>query len=239
MDTSFRNRLIATRDRRHSKNHPFFEMWMRGELTKEQMALYCIQHYHFVNEAVNWLAYESSQVPHRDVKRYLFENLLDEENPNDPHPDMLKDWIVECGLPPESAENGMVLPGTEGLINWGWRLVHQRPWQVALAGIFIGLESQFLDICKGLTPALQKQYGYAPGAREIRFFEEHIIADAIHSTKGFAIVEQYCDTAELQHQAVKAVEEATIKRWGYMNGIYWFALRGRVDDTPLLDEKAA
>jgi hypothetical protein len=30
------------------------------------------------------------------------------------------------------------------------------------------------------------------------------------------------------------VEEATIRRWRYMNGIYWYALHGKQDDTPSL-----
>jgi pyrroloquinoline quinone (PQQ) biosynthesis protein C len=118
------------------------------------------------------------------------------------------------------------------LQNWGWRMVYQKPWQAALAGMFIGLESQFLDICKKLVPALHKHYGYKPGAREIRFFEEHIGADEIHAGKGFAIVEKYCTTPELQELALKTVEEATIRRWRYMNGVYWFALHGREDDNP-------
>ena len=89
------------------------------------------------------------------------------------------------------------------LQNWGWRMVYQRPWQVALAGMFIGLESQFLDICKKIVPALHKHYGYKPRGREIRFFEEHVYADEIHGSKGFAIVEKYCDTPELQALAIK------------------------------------
>jgi len=28
------------------------------------------------------------------------------------------------------------------------------------------------------------------------------------------------------------VEDATIRRWRYMNNIYWYALHGREDDTP-------
>lgn len=232
MAGTFRDQLIAARDRRHSKNHPFFELWARGKLTKEQTALYCIQHHHYVTEYLNWLAYEASQAPHRDVKSYLFENLGDEEDPEDRHLDMLTDYVVACGLKRESVEPSVVLPGTEGLQNWGWRLVHQRPWQVALAGMFIGLESQFLDICKKLVPALHRHYGYAPGAHEIRFFEEHIEADARHGAGGLAIVDKHCSTPELQQQAVQAVEQATLWRWRYMNGIYWYALHGKEDDTP-------
>jgi len=30
------------------------------------------------------------------------------------------------------------------------------------------------------------------------------------------------------------VEEAAIRRWRYMNSIYWYALYGREDETPPL-----
>ncbi|MGH7829712.1 MAG: TenA family transcriptional regulator [Candidatus Binatia bacterium] len=231
---TFRDQLTAVRDKKHSKNHPFFELWARGDLTREQTALYCVQHYHFVSEFLNWLAYEASQIPHREVKSYLLENLGDEENPEDRHLDMLSDYVVACGLPREGVGQATVLPGTEALQDWGWRLVHQRPWQAALAGMLIGLESQFLDICKKIVPALHRYYGHAAGAREIRFFEKHIGADEIHGAKGFVIVEKYCVTPELKQQALKAVEDAALRRWRYMNGVYWFALHGKEDDTPEL-----
>ncbi|MEX0805408.1 MAG: iron-containing redox enzyme family protein [Candidatus Binatia bacterium] len=232
MKHSFHDELISRRDQKHSKDHPFFDLWAEGKLTKEQTALYCMQHYHYVIEYLNWMAYEASQIPHRDVKGYLFENLSDEENPQDRHLDMLTDYVKASGIPVANLEQVKVLPGTEGLQNWGWRMVYQKPWQAALAGMFIGLESQFLDICKKIVPALHQHYGWKAGAREIRFFEEHVHADEIHGAKGFAIVEKYCTTPELQELALKTVEEATQKRWRYMNSIYWFALHGKDDDTP-------
>jgi pyrroloquinoline quinone (PQQ) biosynthesis protein C len=234
MGTSFYDQLVAVRDQRHSKNHPFFDLWAQGKLTREQTAFYCTQHFHYVVEYLNWMAYEASQIPQRDVKAYLFENLGDEENPDDRHLDMLKDYVAACGVNRDKVESALVLGGTDALQNWGWRLVYQKPWQAAVAGMFIGLESQFLDICKKIVPALHEHYGHRPGAREIRFFEEHIHADEVHGAKGFAIVEKYCDTPGLQNLALKAVEEATVRRWRYMNNIYWYALHGKEDDTPSL-----
>jgi pyrroloquinoline quinone (PQQ) biosynthesis protein C len=194
-----------------------------------------MQHFHFVGEYLNWMAYEASQIRERDVKAYLFENLGDEESPGDRHLDMLLDYVVSCGLSRESVEEAQVLADTEALQNWGWRLVYQRPWQIALAGMFIGLESQFTDICKKIVPALHQHYGYTPGARPIRFFEHHIGADEIHAAKGLAIVERYCSSAQLKEEAHKIVQDATRKRWAYMNGIYWYALHGKEDDTPSVE----
>ena len=184
----FGDELIAVRDAKHSRNHPFFEKWARGELTPEQTAIYCTQHYHYVSDYLDWMAYEASQVPHRDAKAFLYENLGDEENPDDRHLDMLKDYVGASGLPRDCVDDYRVLPSTEGLQNWGWRVVYQRRWQAALAAMFVGLESQFLGICEKVVPALREHYGYAPGAREIRFFEEHIEADALHGSKGLALV---------------------------------------------------
>lgn len=232
--TNFHDQLVLARDKQHSKNHPFFELWAQGKLTKQQTAIYCLQHYHYVGEFLNWLAYEASQIPVRAVKNYLYENLGDEENPDDRHLDMLKDYVAASGLERDDVEGAIVLGGTEQLQNWGWMMVYRRPWPVAAAGLFIGLESQFLDICKKIVPALHRHYGYRPGAREIRFFEEHIHADELHGAKGFAIVEKHCDTAELQAAAIKQVEEAAMRRWRYMNNIYWYALHGKEDDTPTL-----
>jgi pyrroloquinoline quinone (PQQ) biosynthesis protein C len=234
MANSFHDQLVATRDKKHSKNHPFFELWAQGKLTKEQTAFYCTQHYHFVGEFLNWLAYLASQIPERDVKNYLYENLGDEENPDDRHLDMLKDYVAASGVDRNSVESSIVLGGTEQLQNWGWMMVYQKFWPVAAAGLFIGLESQFLDICKKIVPALHQHYGYQAHARDIRFFEEHIYADEIHGSKGFAIVEKYCTTPELQAAAIKQVEDATIRRWRYMNNIYWYALHGKEDDTPAI-----
>jgi pyrroloquinoline-quinone synthase len=147
---------------------------------------------------------------------------------------MLKDYVAACGVDRDSVETSIVLPGTDALQCWGWRMVYQQPWPAALAGMLIGLESQFLDICKKLVPALHQHYGFKPRDRDIRFFEEHIYADEVHGSRGFEMVQKYCDTPELQKLALKMVEEATIRRWRYMNSIYWYVLHGKLDDTPSL-----
>src|SRR2546427_323128 len=134
---SFHDQLVAIRDRKHSQDHPFFDLWAQGKLTKEQTAVYCAQHYHYVTDYLDWMTYEASQIRLRDVKAYLYENLGDEENPEDRHLDMLKDYVAATGSSRDS------------------------------------------------------------------------------------------------------VEAATIRRWRYMNGIYWFALHGKEDDTPSLEVQSA
>ena len=104
MNKTFHDQLTAARDKNHSKDHPFFDLWAAGKLTREQTAFYCTQHFHYVGDYLNWLAYEASQIPRRDVKAFLFENLGDEENPDDRHLDMLKDYVAASGVERDSVE---------------------------------------------------------------------------------------------------------------------------------------
>src|SRR2546428_4232817 len=170
MGKSFHDQLVTTRDSKHSKDHLFFELWSQGKLTKKQTAVYCARHYHYVTEYLNWMAYEASQIPFRDVKAYLFENLGDEENPNDRHLDMLKDYVEATGSMRASVEDSVVLAATEGLQNWGWRLVYQAPWQAALAGKVIRLQKQVFGPCERIGSALPKDQRFSGGAPALRSF---------------------------------------------------------------------
>ena len=52
---------------------------------------------------------------------------------------MIVDFCEACGYTPTEVKNAPVLPWTEALTDWGWRLVYQQPWEVALTGLTIGL----------------------------------------------------------------------------------------------------
>jgi pyrroloquinoline-quinone synthase len=229
---SFLDALKSARDERHSKDHPFIDKWEQGELSKRQSAVYVVQHYHFVTDYLNWLAYIWSHCPVKEVKDSILENLKEEEDPADRHLEMLVDYAAACGLSRDEVTNAKVLPWTQALKDWGWRLVYQSPWQVSCAGLMIGLESQPPQIYTRVIPSLHENYGWNPGDREIRFFRGHVAADEIHSARGFQMTEKYCDTPELQQEAIEAVRTAARKRWNHMNGIYWYAVEGRDDDTP-------
>lgn len=232
MAKTFREQLISARDEHHSKNHPYIDLWATGKLTKPQMAVYVVQHYHFVSDYLNWMLYIAARTPHRDVKEFMLENFTEEEDPQNRHIDMLFDFAAACGTSKAQFLATAVLPNTQALRDWGWRQVYEQPWQVAVAGMFIGLESQPPDIYRRVVPACSQHYGWSEGAREVRFFAEHIEADTVHGARGFAIVEKYCDAPQMQQQAIAQVKQAAIMRWRHMNGIYWNALHGRFDDTP-------
>jgi hypothetical protein len=74
-----------------------------------------------------------------------------------------------------------------------------------------------LDICKKVVP-LHKYYGHKPGA-ERSDSSKSIFTPTVHGSKGFAIVEKYADTPELQALASKRWKRR-LRRWRYMNSVY-------------------
>lgn len=231
----FVEQLRQARDATHSKDHPYFRKWAQGELTRKQMGYYTVMHYHFVTEYLNWLAYIWAHCAVDEVRQHILDNLREEEDPTDRHMDMILDFCQACGYAPEAVKSAPLLPGTEALTDWGWRLIYQRPWQVAMTALMIGLESQPPDIYRRITASLTTHYGWAAHDPAIRFFGGHIEADTVHSTRGFQMAEKYCDTPASQAEAVAAVARASKKRWLHMNSIYWYTLYGREDDTPTAD----
>lgn len=234
MANSFLRELKAARDERHSKNHPYIDLWEKGALTKKQTAVYVVQHYHFVTDYLNWLAYLWATCPEKDVKDSILDNLKEEEDPADRHLEMLVDYAKACGLKRNEVVNAQVLPWTEALKDWGWRFIYQNPWPVSCAALMIGLESQPPQIYARVVPSLHNNYGWDPADKKIRFFRGHIAADEIHSARGFQMTAKYCNTPELRRAAIEGVRAAARKRWNHMNGLYWFSVYGKTDDTPEL-----
>lgn len=230
--STFAEQLRQVRDATHSKDHPYIHKWAQGKLTRKQMGYYTVMHYHFVTEYLKWLAYIWAHCPVDEVRVHILDNLSEEEDPKDRHMDMILDFCHACGYTPDAVRGATMLPWTEALVDWGWRLVYQRPWQVAITGLTIGLESQPPDIYRRITGSLATHYGWSADDKAIRFFAGHIEADTVHSHRGFQIAEKYCDTPALQAEALQAVAAAAQKRWNHMNGIYWYTLYGRTDDTP-------
>jgi hypothetical protein len=65
---------------------------------------------------------------------------------------------------------------------------------------------------------------------EVRFFEG-IFTPTRYGSKA-SPSEKYCNAGTKRSR--QAVEEATVRRWRYMNDIYWYALHGKADNTPTL-----
>jgi hypothetical protein len=76
--------LEAARQPRHGGGHPFSRAWADGELSREQLGEWAIQHFYYIDAVPQQFAALYARLPDLDARQHLLENLLGEEMPASP-----------------------------------------------------------------------------------------------------------------------------------------------------------
>jgi pyrroloquinoline-quinone synthase len=221
----YRAALVAARDEWHSKNHPFFRSWAKGELTKDAMKAYVQQHYNFVSNASRYYGIIYGLCPWWDARNFYLENLNEEEDPTERHVDKLAKFGIALGMTVEESRTAPDLPTTAALKDFILNTTLTRGTLHATAVIIVGLESQVPQLYEPIVPALRDTYGFTDD--EIEFFLLHITADVEHGEKGFQILLEHTEDHQTQLDVIETVREAAKKRWFYMDGMQLQYVEGR------------
>src|SRR5215471_5767378 len=184
------DRILAVRDRWHTKQHPFFRAFGEGKLPLKALGRYLALHYHFVSYALRSFGLFYTRFYHlEDVRKMMAENLAEEEGlkaipepghePHD-HNELILRFCRVSGLSEEDVHNTKMPPAWWARSLYYYNTVATEPVGVVLAmqttqeGQMPGL------IAEVLLPAFEKHYGFKRTAREIEFFTEHDSADVEH-----------------------------------------------------------
>ena len=214
----FTAELKAIVDARHCIHHPLVEAWASGALPKDVLGRWAQEHYHFTKDLWAFLAATYANCPEADARETIMENLSEEEDPRDPHVNILLGFARACGVAPEEIKASKPLPTTWGLKDWLTRISTRQPWIESAAGMHIGMESQMPAMAAAIIPALRDKYGLSEA--EIRFFTLHHEADQEHGGRIYELVAKYAATPDVQQAVRQAVREGTQKRWLYYDGVY-------------------
>lgn len=183
---------------------PFSIAWATGRLSRDHLARWAENHYHYVGPFADYLAYIYARTPdhYTDAKDFLLQNMYEEEIGGDRHTDLLIRFAESCGTTRERVENpDNMSPTTRGLQSWCYAVAMREDPIVAVAGLVVGLESQVPSIYRRQTPTLRDKYGFTD--EEVEFFDLHIVSDEIHGERGYQIVLEHADTVELQQACLK------------------------------------
>ncbi|MCC7199319.1 MAG: iron-containing redox enzyme family protein [Gammaproteobacteria bacterium] len=216
--------LEAARQPRHGGGHAFSRAWAAGELSREQLGLWAVQHFYYIDAVPQQFAALYARLPDLDARQHLLENLLGEEMPATPekrHPDLLLKFARACGLTDaylRSAEaRGDVLPTTRAMRAWVWELATIRTLSEACAGIMVALEGQLPTLYPKYVAAMHKM-GFSDD--DLEFFHVHIEGDTEHAHVGLELTDRYATTPALQGQAVAAVMASAQVRYSMLDGIH-------------------
>ncbi len=213
--------VIALLDRevnhRHMLNHPFYQRWSAGELTRGELEEYSRQYYPYT---LAFPTFVSAMHAHTDdiaIRQCLLENLIEEERGEDNHPEL---WLRFCeaqGLGREGVTATTANAATADLIACMRRLARSEKLHEGLASLY-AYESQIPAVAKAKIDGLAAWYGIT-APRDIAFFSVHMTADVQHSQTARELLETLCDTPEKCEDAREAAAQTVDALYRFLDAV--------------------
>jgi pyrroloquinoline-quinone synthase len=201
---------------------PFSIAWASGKLSRDHLARWAENHFHYVGPFADYLACIYARMPdeYQEAKDFLLQNMYEEEIGGDRHTDLLIRFAEACGTTRARVmDPDNMTATTRGLQSWCYAVAMREDPIVAVAGLVVGLESQVPSIYRKQTPTLRNKYGFTD--EEVEFFDLHIVSDEIHGERGYQIVLEHARTVELQQRCLKICEIGAQMRLLYTTALYW------------------
>jgi pyrroloquinoline-quinone synthase len=217
----FRTALEGAIKGREARDASFSQAWASGLLSRDHLARWAENHYHYVGPFADYLAYIYANAPDTaaDAKDFLLQNMYEEEVSDVRHTDLLIRFGEACGTTRERIEDPRNMnPVTRGLQGWCYATAFREHFAVATAALVVGLESQVPSIYRRQYPVLLDKYGFSE--EEAEFFELHITSDEVHGERGYQIVLDHATTPELQQRCIEVVQDGAEMRFAYTKSLY-------------------
>jgi pyrroloquinoline-quinone synthase len=218
----FRTALENAIKGKSANKAPFSIAWASGKLSREHLARWAENHFHYVGPFADYLAYVYARMPDgfTEAKDFLLANMYEEEIGGDRHTDLLIRFAEACGTTrARVTDPDNMSATTRGLQSWCYSVAMREDPIVAVAGLVVGLESQVPSIYRRQTPTLRDKYKFTD--EEVEFFDLHIVSDEIHGERGYQIVLEHANTVELQQRCLKICEIGAQMRLLYTTALYW------------------
>ncbi len=236
------DRILAIRERWHTKQHPFFRTFAEGKLPLRALGRYQALHYQFVARALSSFGVFYSRIYDLpDVRKMVAENLAEEEglkaietpgHTQHDHNELIFRFCRAAGLSDDEVRNIRMPPAW-----WARSLYYYHTTTTEPVGVVLAMQTTQEGQMPGLIsevllPAFEKHYGFKRSAPEIEFFTEHDAADVEHSRRQLRLCAKYLDTPALQARAAQVAEEICELRWASISELYRSEVLGEKEMVP-------
>ncbi|MGE0634445.1 MAG: CADD family putative folate metabolism protein [Pseudobdellovibrionaceae bacterium] len=193
--------------------HPFYQAWMQGELTVDDLQKYSSQYKPFVDAFPRFVSRIHSQCEDPATRHQLLMNLVEEEGfpRGKDHPTLWKQFATGMGVSSYDFENGTYNEASKALVDTFWKHCNSS-YAEGLAALYT-YEHQIPEIAKAKIEGLKKFYGVTAEATT-EFFSVHEEADVLHSESCEALLNQL--PAEVREKALAAATESAQALWNFL-----------------------
>lgn len=205
--SGFFDRLEAVRTRWNVLEHPFYQRWSNGELTREELAVYSGQYRHAV-VAVADASHQAAAVAGPDLAPGLRGHAVEESE----HIALWDGFVEAVGGDAHVA----AVTETEACAK-AWAGSADRPLLDTLVTLYT-IESGQPAISETKRDGLIQRYGYAPEGPATEYFDVHAELDIEHADQARRAIEPMLAEADEEH--LLAVAEETLKsNWELLDGV--------------------
>lgn len=205
---------IATR---RLLDHPFYQRWTAGTLSRDELLEYARQYYHYAAAFPTFLSAMHAHTDDLATRQLLLENLIEEERGSENHPEL---WLRFCdalGLDRREVETSEPNAATRKLISCIRSLAREGSLHEGLAALY-AYESQVPAVAAAKIDGLAKWYGIKE-PRAVAFFSVHMSADVIHSETSRGLLGRLCNSDMKRSAAREAGLRALSALYNFLDAV--------------------
>ncbi len=194
--------------------HPLYQAWNAGSLELTTLQTYAKEYYQHVAAFPRYVSGIHCLCDDLPMRQILLNNLIDEEQGEDNHPELWQRFAEELGVTREELQQKPKLQTTQNLIS-GYFAITKTDFASGLGALY-AYERQTPEVSKSKIAGLREHYGIKSD-RALQFFNVHIEADAWHSAECATLINnlKYSE----QKKAAKGAEMGARLLWNFLDGI--------------------
>jgi len=198
----FLTALDAVIAEKHLLNHPFYQLWSQGKLTRETLREYAISYYPHVAAFPTYVSGVHANCDDANLRQELLENLIEEEHGKENHPALWRKFAAALGAAESDLASSPRTAEIADAIAEFRRSTKDGSVAEGLAALY-AYESQIPEVSKTKREGLREFYGIEDGDAT-RFFSVHEHADVWHRQVERDALGRVADTPEARERALEA-----------------------------------
>ena len=201
----------------HLLNHSFYKAWNAGELEVSTIQEYAAQYFKHVSAFPRYLSAIHTNCEEISIRQELLENLVDEEQGDENHPELWLRFGEGMGKSREAMVQTEAMEETQELVDIFMKLTRDQRTHIGMAALYC-YESMVPEIAENKIDGLKKFYGI-DDENTLKFFTVHLLADKWHREVVRNLMSELCDSSVKQEEALAAIDEALYALNNFLTGM--------------------
>lgn len=203
----------------YHNHHPFHAYMNAGSLSEDQVRGWVANRFAYQRIIPLKDAAIISNCPVREVRRIWLHRISDHDGLQD-GAGGIENWLrlaEASGLTREELmDESHILPGVRFAVDAYLNFCRSKPWPVAISSSLTELFAP--DLMRERLAAFEKYYTWVQ-PWGLDYFRSRLTQAAVDSDQGLALTMQYCNTVELQHEAVAALKFKCQLLWAMLDAM--------------------